>query len=250
MLDAVLDNQKEWFERNMLKVVENMQKDIELLLSDFQTQSGFLLNIPRNIDLDAQIYNNLNRALNDAGYDALVNKLQSREPELLKALKQQQPPGAVPLAFTQVAKQQLTATNAIITQEFASVGEQSMRMIRELIFDSVTRGGSIDLLKRNIRSVLEDRLKRYAVTYANTSRSNFIQAVQNAAAADFGDEVYYEYVGPDDDLTRPACQDGLSIQFFTKAERDAFEADTASERMYNCRHYFVPVTKEFYESNK
>ena len=55
-----------------------------------------------------------------------------------------------------------------------------------------------------IRSKLETGLQRYATTYATTSRAKFIQQVQDEAAKSYDGELYWEYVGPEDDRMRDA----------------------------------------------
>jgi len=246
---AAVDNQAEWFATNMKKVVTKMQSDVLAMLKAFEQSGGNMLNTPANIQLASGIYTNLIKAINEAGYSDLVQQLQNQEGDLLKAIRASQPSGSIPLAFTESGKQQLIAANANYALNFDAVSTDSMKNIKTLMLDSVMRGGSQELLIENIRSILETRLMRYANTYAITSRQKFIQAVQDAAASDFGEEVFWQYVGPEDQLTRPACLEGLAIEYFTAEERDQFEAETASERFYNCRHYFVPITKEFYQEN-
>ena len=61
----------------------------------------------------------------------------------------------------------------------------------------------------------------------------------------------WEYYGPDDDITRPACRILLAEHggYYTFDEMQAAEAQYAEERAYNCRHYFIQIPKEVYDEN-
>jgi len=258
MIQSLIDEQGAWFEAEMDKILRRMRNVINSQLNVFTRQGGNLLNTTDNMELTSQMYLNLTRALNEAGYTQLIANVQAKENDLLRHLRDNRPRGAVPISFTAVTKQKIAAMNNIFNNQFAGVGEQAMRQISGIILDSVSRGGAIDATLRHINDVLDTNFKRYAVTYMNTSRGNFIQDVEYAFASEYDGEPFWEYQGPDDDVTRPACQVGLGIDadasypnapFYTDEERIRFESETAEERMYNCRHDFILITERYYKEN-
>ena len=143
----------------------------------------------------------------------------------------------------------MKALNSLYELQFASVAEDAMKQITGIVMDTIVRGGKVEVAIKQIAEVLDNKLVRYSVTYANTTRAKFIQAVEYASAEEYTGEKYWQYVGPTDDLNRPACIEGLDKEFFTDDEREEFEARTADERMYNCRHTFIQITKEYYDEN-
>lgn len=242
--------QSEWFERNMKRVARTMRNRINAMLNKLDSAGGSFEYTTGNVSYQTQLYFGLMEELRNAGYYELVGELERKENDLLKLMKANRPKGAIPLAFTTTTQAKLTAINSLYRLEFGGVAEAAMQKITGIVLDTIVRTGKISTCIQQIEAVLEKNLVRYAATYCNTTRAHFIQAVEYANAEEYEGERYWQYLGPYDDLNRPACQDGLAIEFFTDAERDQFEAETADERMYNCRHTFIQITKEFYLENK
>lgn len=258
MYDTILDAQSEWFEKNLTKVLASLQQKISAMFRDYETVNGILVNSDPNALLAYQSYQNLQKLLNESGYSQLVQKAQEKENDILRYMRENRPTGAIPFAFTQQTAEKLQGLSAIYATNFASVAATEMRGIQGVIVRSVMAGIDSEKAINEIRDILSTRLQRYATTYFNTSRGDFIQAVEYANAAEYDGELYWEYQGPSDDLTRPACVVGLGIEasssypnapFYTDAERQAFEAETAGERLYNCRHDFIQITEEYYNEN-
>jgi hypothetical protein len=84
-------------------------------------------------------------------------------------------------------------------------------------------------------------------TVINTAIQGFNRAVNEKKAKDLGLTLFL-YVGPDDDVTRPFCQDRVD-QIFTQEEIDSWDngqglpADVYLGG-YNCRHHLRPLTEE------
>lgn len=258
MYDKILDEQIEWFERNLDKVLSAFQKRIEMLIGDFQTTNGILIYSDINVQQAYQSYAALQQMLQESGFNELVQAAQEKENDILKYMREHRPDGAVPLAFTMQTAEKLQGMSAIYATQFQSVAAQEMRNIQQIIVKSVIAGIDSEDAIQQIRDVLENNLKRYATTYFNTSRGDFIQAVEYATKDEYEGELFWEYQGPIDDLTRPACRIGLGVEpdsrfpnapFFTDEERIAFEAETAGEREYNCRHDFIQIEPEYYWEN-
>lgn len=249
MYDALIDDQAAWFERNMSKVLTTLQKRIEAYVNDFQSAKGILLDTDLNSQMAYQSYASLTELLRESGYFQLVEAAQAKESDIIRYMRNNRPKGAIPLAFTAATAEKLKGLSAVYAANYGSVAAQQMRGIQGIIVNSVTGGLNANDAIKQIRDVVEDKLKRYATTYFNTTRNKFIQAVEYANAAQTEGETYWEYFGPDDNVTRPACQEGLEIGYFTDAERIEFESQIADERAYNCRHGFVQITREYYNDH-
>jgi hypothetical protein len=154
------------------------------------------------------------------------------------------------MAFTQQSVNTLTALQTLQASQFAGIGSQAMDAVRQTVMQTILTGAQLEDGLANIEARLSADLQRYAWTYANTSRAQVLQAVQDIAAQNYEGELYWEYSGPLDDVTRDACVELLEIGVFTDDERNQAEADTADERAYNCRHVFEQITREQYEANK
>jgi hypothetical protein len=250
LYSTAIDDQTQWFEKNMERVAKKMRNSLNSLLNQFDRKGGNLEYTTANIQYASQSYFVLVEELQKAGYYDLVAKLQNKENDLLKALKSKRSPGAIPISFTLQTQNKLKALNSLYELQFASVAEDAMKQITGIVMDTIVRTGKVEVAIKQIAEVLDNKLVRYSVTYANTTRAKFIQAVEYASAEEYTGEKYWQYVGPTDDLNRPACIEGLDKEFFTDDEREEFEARTADERMYNCRHTFIQITKKFYDENK
>jgi len=240
------------FQDSLNLVMKDFNKRVISLLMQYKTERGYLTFNARDLNFATQSLEGLVKLLKQAGYDEAVKKLLGKEAALLNEYKSLRPAGAVPIALTARMTSQLKALQQAELVIFDNISSQSMMEIQKQLINGVLTGAKMDVIVEAIQSTLESNMHRYAWTYANTSRARYLQAVEDIAAGKdrYEEDVYWEYVGPDDDLTRPACVQGLEIGVFTDAERLSFEADTADERAYNCRHTFMRINKETYEELK
>ena len=216
----LIENQTQWFEKNMERVAKKMRNSLNSLLNQFDRKGGNLEYTTANIQYASQSYFVLMEELQKAGYYDLVAELQNKENDLLKALKSKRPQGAVPISFTLQTQNKLKALNSLYELQFASVAEDAMKQITGIVMDTIVRTGKVEVAIKQIAEILDNKLVRYSVTYANTTRAKFIQAVEYASAEEYTGEKYWQYVGPTDDLNRPACIEGLDKEFFTDDERE------------------------------
>lgn len=258
MYDKILDEQAEWFERNLEKVLDAFQKRIAVLIGDLETTNGILVYTDINVNQAFQSYIALQQMLQESGFGELIAKVQDKENDILRYMREHRPQYAVPFAFTAQTVEKLQGMSAIYATNFNGLAIQEIREIQQVITESVMAGVDAEECINRIRDILDYDFKRYAVTYFNTSRGDFIQAVEYANATEYEGELFWEYQGPLDDLTRPACKMGLGVEpssnypnapFFTDEERIAFEAETAGDREYNCRHDFIQIEPEYYRDN-
>jgi hypothetical protein len=235
------------FEKALNKVLSQFTKSVNKSLLKLQTTNGVLDKTPFNLRYASAIIPQLEKALADAGYPDAVKLLQDGDSALIQAVRAD---ARVPMQFAQTSKDVINALRDTQSLQFAQLGDTAMATIREEMIRSILTGSRIEDSLNAIKASVETRLQKYAWTYANTTRKDIMQAVNDESAKTYEGEVFWEYVGVDDDVTRPACQQLLAKQVFTAEERIQAEAETSEERAYNCRHVFIQIPKEDYEALK
>ena len=236
------------FEKRLIKVIEQFKKRIKKALAGIPQANGKPIMSPATLKYATALMPQLLKDLDAAGFGSAVQKLMDSDAEIIKSL------GTltnIPIEFTQTAVQTIAALQSSQIASFSALSDRAVNTIREEVMRTVLTGATIEDALDVIYDSLDKQFKRYAYTYANTALRDTMQlSIDEGVRAAGLEEIYWEYTGPDDDVTRPACQEGLLIGFFSTEERDIFEAETADERAYNCRHAFVPVLKEEYERGK
>jgi len=239
------------FERNLRAVINSFQAGI---IATAKSGEMFSKNAADRIKYAPQLYEGIISALNSSGYNGIVQDLIARDAELIKEIRSLRTAKGLPTAFTNTSKETLAAFQRLELSQFQSIGEGFANSLHQQLMSLAIGGIGEREFIANISAKLDSGFKRYATTYAETSRAKFIQQVEDEAAKSYDGELYWEYVGAIDDRNRDACIEGLEYNngtgMFTDAERDEFEARTADERLWNCRHTFVQITKETYEDNK
>jgi hypothetical protein len=243
--------QLDQFESNLQKVIRSFNKRVSQMIADMKTSKGYLTFNDENLNFATQSLADLRAMLELAGYGEQVNKLLAGEDDLFNEYNSLRPAGAVPIAFTNRMTNQLVALRKAELVAFNGIGDQALLEIQKQLINGVISGVSMETVIANIANSLESSMKRYAFTYANTSRARYLQAIEdlNSQERRDGEAQFWEYVGPEDDLNRPACVEGLSQRYFTDAERGVFEYDTADERAWNCRHTFMEISEDHYIEN-
>jgi len=238
------------FKARLERVIGTFQKRIIATLSGLETANGKAILSDFNLNYATAIYPQLLTELENAGFGDVVKYLLDSDGKLIKSLKTV---SGVPLAFTETSVSVITALQQSQLANFTAISQRAVNAIREEVTRTVLTGSPIETALDSIRDTLETQFQRYAYTYANTALRDTMQAAidegVNQAKAD-GIEIFWEYTGPDDDKTRDACIELLNIQYFTDAEREEWDAATADERAYNCRHAFVPISREVYEESE
>jgi hypothetical protein len=235
------------FEKQLTKVINNFEKRLAIRLhKKLQLDAdGNILKIPENLEYSTVVYNELMDELENSGYYNVVSALQAKDAELVKIISAT---SYIPLEFSQTGIETIEALRKAQMMAFRDIGEKACMAVREALMKSILTGQSIEQVHRQIRKELEDRLQRYSITYALTSRQEVMQMIHDAGAQNTPpQERYWVYVGPRDDKTRPACNALLDIKYFSNEEREYYEAMYAGERAYNCRHIFMQITKEDFD---
>lgn len=242
----------------------DMMKDLKAIYSKAveKTNTAFLAKIdsfggnitPSGTSINAanDVINGFIKNLKEAGFDDLVNKYtgQSAEQELFDFYEDVRPESASKLLYV-TSKSTAVAFSKLNTQ-FSGLSLQQAQKIGTEVMTVVMGGGSKQAaINAILNSFNGSAYARYAPTYITTGIHDFVQQVELISAQmhkEEGEELYWEYVGPDDGVTRDECLEGLQQQFFTDEEKIAFDEATGVARAYNCRHFFVEITKEAYEA--
>ena len=141
--------------------------------------------------------------------------------------------------------------NALIKFKVQDIENKSLGVIGELrpkILEQVIMGQAIDLTP--LKAIVEARLFNQIKTELRTATLTFNRTVTVSRAKELGFEKWV-YIGPDDDVTRPFCQDLLSRDppIYTTDEIDQMDNDQGldvhtSGGGYNCRHRWGAVSDE------
>lgn len=228
------------FEGNLAKIATDIQSKIVSALR------GGYLEKDTSLQFLAEFYPELERILNESGYTDLVMDLHSKAPELINDLRELHSINKVPLRFIKSDTNVLTSLQQMQTTQFAHIGEQAMMAVHNGIMQSALAGTPFSEVIKQIAESLDSKFVKYAATYANTARQEFLQRAEYLSAEntrDEGEALFWEYVGAEDNKNREACIIGLAQRYFTDEERIDFEAMHADERAYNCRHEFMQITE-------
>ena len=234
------------FDQNLRKVISKMQADI---IKNARSGYLFSLNAEDRIKFAPDLYDGILAALNASGYDKAVSDLINRDKELIAEIKSLRGNRKLPTDFSKSSVETFRAFQTMEMSQFQQIGTGFANSLSQELMNYAITGIDESAFIAAISDKLETGFLRYAKTYAITSRAKFIQQVEFEAAKDYEGDLYWEYVGPVDDRMRPACEEGMDRQYFTNDEMLQFEAETADERSWNCRHTFIQITKEDYEEN-
>lgn len=243
-LHKLTDVQAAAFSHDLDMVIMRLRLRLTALLAEFETDPTILGDPEKQLKQLASMLPQLNQALVDAGYGDAVARLQESDAELLDAIRQT---AYVPIEFAAQDVNTVMALQQAQLTEFLQIGNSAMNAVRQTVMEALLTGVPIEASLERIEAQLSNQLKKYAWTYANTTRRDIIQVATDLGA---GDAEYWAYNGPLDDVTRDACVELLAIGVFTTEERNEWESATAFERMYNCRHTFDPIPKFMYEEGK
>jgi len=234
------------FEAELETVVKRLQT---LIIKNAKSGYLFSLNAEERIKFAPDLYNGLIDALNNSGYQELVAKLLAQDKDLIAEIRSIRGANGLPTSFSKTSTEVFNAFRNMELAQFEDIQEGFARSLHQELMHFALTGVSEDVFIQTIYDRLESGFKRYARTYAITSRAQFIQQVQDEAAKNYDGELFWEYVGPEDDRMRDACIEGMAKRYFTNEERIDFELATAEERAWNCRHTFEQISKQDYEVN-
>lgn len=241
---SIADRQVSSFETGLRNVVSNMQS---LILLSAESGKLFSKNADARIRYAPEFLNGIISAINQSGYYDLVQDLILQDKDLIAEVTANRSSAGLPSGFTDQSVETIRAFQNMEFAQFRAIGDQFVQSLHIELMNFTLSGTDEAAFVQAIRSSLESKFQRYAVTYANTSRAQFTQRVEDEAAKSYDGKLYWQYVGPGDGRTRTVCLDGLAQKYFTDAERTAFESANAIARAWNCRHRFMQITEQDYK---
>jgi hypothetical protein len=191
------------------------------------------------------------KAFIDSGFEKLYTEFVNGSNQIINDLKAIHKINKITASLNAIDKDILSKFMATDLKVFKGVSETAINEIYRVLVESVRFSTTQKQMVLQIQKVLDERLLRYADTYANTSRQLFYQKSEDMFAQqlkDDGEDLYWEYSGAEDAKNRDICIQALDQRFFTDTERQAFEDENGIR--YNCRHIFMLITKESYDSKE
>lgn len=245
--NEVVDKSVSQFEKSLAQVIKDLQSRVTAQLSRLKTDDlGNLILNDFNLNYVTSMYNKLEEAVKDAGYLDAIDALQNKDQLLINTIVQN---ANIPISFTETSKDVITALRDAQMAAFTDIGTDAMHAVRKDVMRSVLTGIPLKDTISNITEHLDTKFANYAKTYALTTRQEVMQATHDIGAEGTEpDDRYWIYMGPQDKITRPACLELLEIGYFNNKERTHWEAKYQTARAYNCRHVFMQVSKDDYDT--
>lgn len=134
--------------------------------------------------------------------------------------------------------------------------QRSIVDVKSTLLRSVITGAAIDF--KGITSGVTNKVASQLRTEINTSVGIFNKTLTTSKAKESGFELFL-YIGPDDSVTRPFCQEvlngsidglGKNVPIYTVEEIEGMDNGQIGDTIisaggYNCRHEFIPVSLEY-----
>ena len=207
----------------------------------------------KDIEMAVAMRVEVQKILEQAGYDDMVAKFLDEESNIIKAEIAKYSGSKIPMRFAKADVSQVEALQTKELLDLMNLKEGIAKKVQEITAQGVMTMMSKGELAKQI-GMIKDVQSRYVTTYLETARNQYVQKLHDISAdryrSETGNEVYWEYVGaPEDDKTRPECSLALQKQYFTDAEKNDFQNGAlfdAKVPRWNCRHSFVEITKETY----
>lgn len=245
-------------DENLRRKIQAREKDIEAFLlrldSVFSrtirtTLAGLEEGNPSAQDA-ARVLGSLETSMLDAGLEEAILDLQSTYGDELAEIRDL-------FARQAVAEEEVFADIDIdVIEELINfdvdqvtqIAQQAIGDMRSQLMRSVIAGETPDVA--SIANAISERVQAQLRTELNTLLAGFARSVTVGKAKDLGFELF-EYLGPDDSITRDFCADLLSRDppIYTREEIESMDNDQGLDVFaygggYNCRHEWSPISEE------
>ncbi|MDF1581579.1 MAG: hypothetical protein P1P74_12515 [Desulfuromonadales bacterium] len=230
------DAQAAKFATGLEKVMREMDNRVVDLLAGARIEGG-VVDATTILNSKAQMIG----ALKQAGFDELVNDHAKGYAAIVaKAKEVIAKDGGDVSKFTAIEAGTLRQLAVADVQGFNALADKTIDELRLNLYRTALSGQPFSKLVGIVSDTLENKLKKHAYTYANTTQLQFsgetVRVMGEALGAD-----RWEVVGPSDEVTRDVCIDALADPIRTKAEWIAADYFGGTPGGYNCRHQLVPV---------
>jgi hypothetical protein len=183
--------------------------------------------------IDSGYYQTTGALLNE-GYQAAINESANLYSQLYDESFQ----------FQDVSLQQLNALKNLDLTQFNQLADTAAQTLNRTLTD--LQFGAIDFNQAltTLREKVVDQLQRHGKTWLTTGLSGIYRESTTQLASDNGIE-RYQYVGPNDSLTRPFCKKYLgqvkTLDEWNKLDNGQINPVGTYGGGYNCRHTFIGV---------
>ena len=227
------------FARQVSGVLRSLERRLSRLLPDLSPASRV-----RGTQLN-QVRVGIREALTEAGYGALVQEAYQQP---LVRIADAVLDAAIPVRSTVAAR--LDALRVLATENLLAEGDALAHDLWQATMRGVLGGRDRGLILDDLAKRL-DRSEAQMRTLYDTSLSIYGRQVEAIQAGNDPLTVYV-YLGPDDEVTRPFCQERVGKEF-TREQIDAMENGQIPDVFlagggYNCRHLWLEVAREAAEA--
>lgn len=197
----------------------------------------------------ARIISELDDVMADYGFsEAFAEQLSIYRDEITDIEKELARLGVRDDILTGVDVETVEALAQFNSKKIASTFERMIGDSESLIFRSYILGEPVNL--ETVKEQVSGRVFSQVKTEMNTAMATFARTVTAKKGIDAGFELYL-YIGPEDDVTRPFCDELLDKDppIYTLEEISAMDNEQGMDVFssgggYNCRHQWRPVTVE------
>lgn len=222
---------------NLNSVADQFEKKLNDLLSQNK--------VMQSIDV-AAARAQVTTLLTDSGYYEVVNNLLSKGYQDLidGTLEDYKAYFGKTLAFNPVSLERLNKIREAKFLDWENIAQDQVTTFQRIMMNVSFGTQTAEQASAAIASEIEEGMKRYASTWVETALAGWEREESNTLAMDAGIE-YYEYIGPDDDITREFCQEHLgevkTIDEWNSLDNGQIGPVSEYCGGHNCRHSLIPV---------
>jgi len=221
---SAVDRQLVEYEKEMEKVMKKVQTLLPKSLP-LKTKDGKIILSEDNLLLLNNYSEAFREVLIDAGYYALVEKFMNDEADLVVEIADESMESYIPIVLTAASLATLEILQQVELSGFETiVSDATNTLLIEIRSAIFANEDYVAILENGIKK-LNNKLGNYTNTYMRTTRTVFEQRAIDIAADEADEDLYWQYVGPLDDITRPQCIRGLKKNVFTQLQKDDFQAE-------------------------
>jgi hypothetical protein len=231
------------FEAQLARVWVEVRQRIVRLTNQLIAEKGRVVSTAVNLGVARTVAAELQRTLQEAGYQDLVASALETMGELAKyqGLGQTR---VLRVERTQAwSAETLDAFHDIKLRELVQVSEAAIGRIEQTLLRGIVGAQDRGELLNELLAELEVSLPQARTIY-DTALSEFSRIAVTSTATGASDEAFL-YSGPIDGLTRPFCLE-LVGKVFSRSDIDAMDNGQLDNTLitgggYNCRHTWLPV---------
>ena len=226
------------YTRNLESVAQTFQRKLEQLLSSYNGNYAA-------IDV-AAARAQITGLLMDSGYYEVVNDLLGPGYQALLdgSLADYSAYLGESLSFHEVSLARLEKLREAKFLDWTTIADDRVNAMQKIMMNVSFGSQTIDQAIEAIDGEIKDSFEQHGKTWIETSLSGWAQEESNVLASDAGLNDF-QYVGPDDALTRPFCQEHLN-EIKTLEEWRALDNGTELPvdqycAGWGCRHQLIAV---------